>query len=322
MATSSGPLRLGNSATTTFVRSALWRFTSTPAGRRRVQAQPHPPGALGARLARQGREERPGAGTAAGGQRDGGAHTSGLRVPEQQRRVAAPQTIQVEDRECAPTGPGCPVFAEVLVELVARFVVLEPVVLPVQTPARRRPGPATRRRAHLRRRRARPPHRRAARRRCRASIPHGPHGWREGLDRAVGARAHPDAEVHLAGPEQEADRVARLHRQMQAVDLAAGHPSASSPAPAQRRRPSGSHRARRPAAGSRSSGPRCRRSSWPARSPRRARRPRAPPPWRCGARTAGKPTLVPGGRARAGAGPPSLDALAAHAASGGDETAQ
>jgi hypothetical protein len=39
------------------------------------------------------------------------------------------------------------------------------------------------------------------------------------LDRAVGPCAHPDAEVHLAGPEEEADRVARLHRQMQASAL-------------------------------------------------------------------------------------------------------
>jgi hypothetical protein len=42
---------------------------------------------------------------------------------------------------------------------------------------------------------------------------------REGLDRAVGARARPDAQIDLARAEQEADRIAAPHPQMQAVEL-------------------------------------------------------------------------------------------------------
>ena len=69
---------------------------------------------------------------------------------------------------------------------------------PSRGPGRRRPGPASRRRARPRRRRARPRRRRGARRRSRRPSRRVAR-LREGLDRAVGPRAHPHAEIDLAG---------------------------------------------------------------------------------------------------------------------------
>jgi hypothetical protein len=92
--------------------------------------QPHAAGPLDPHVPGQDREERPGARVEVGGQGHGRAQVAGLGDPEHQRGAAAAEALHVEHPQPPPGRRGRrPV--EVLVEVVALFEVLEPVVLPV-----------------------------------------------------------------------------------------------------------------------------------------------------------------------------------------------